>query len=333
MIVFGGSPEPAVHAGELEIAGRRVVARALPFVGSVSGSPFVFDPVELRFRRSGPRSASVTAGPARADVWRSAFLRLPGGPVLVGPGSRPGEKVWGSYAAAAEGARSAGRAAYLLDPPPNAIPRPTRAELVVLQTWAADAPVDGSATAAARALGVPAGWLFPLLPGWTCGRSEIEDFICRAASASASFVSPLLPSRDGAARRLLVEARGELPPKLADDFFDCVHHRDWERELAAAHASLLEACTRVGITTVPPRPAGLGEPAGNAAAAARLEERARELARDEHRAALLHAAARWIDESGRDLSRVAREGNFRRVFPFGAELAHEAERALLETNP
>ena len=76
-------------------------------------------------------------------------------------------------------------------------------------------------------------------------------------------------------------------------------------------------------------PVGLRESAKNAAAAARLEERAQAAHRDEHRAALLHAAARWIDESGRDLAAIAREGNFGKVFPFGEDIAREAEDALL----
>ena len=74
---------------------------------------------------------------------------------------------------------------------------------------------------------------------------------------------------------------------------------------------------------------GSREPASNAVASGRLEERAQAAHSDEHRAALLHAAARWIDESGRDLASIAREGNFAKVFPFGADIAREAEDALL----
>jgi hypothetical protein len=44
---------------------------------------------------------------------------------------------------------------------------------------------------------------------------------------------------------------------------------------------------------------------------------------------LLIAAARWIDESGRDLGAIAREGNFRRIFPWDGEVAEESEAALL----
>jgi hypothetical protein len=85
------------------------------------------------------------------------------------------------------------------------------------------------------------------------------------------------------------------------------------------------------MPAMPPRPIGAGEPAGNAIAAARLEERAVDVEDDEHRFALLHAAVRWIDESGRDLASVVRDGNFRKVFPFGA-LAAEVEAAFRSDN-
>jgi len=43
---------------------------------------------------------------------------------------------------------------------------------------------------------------------------------------------------------------------------------------------------------------------------------------------LLRAAVRWIDERGRDLKPIVAEGNFRKIFPFGAEIAGDVERAL-----
>ena len=98
--------------------------------------------------------------------------------------------------------------------------------------------------------------------------------------------------------------------------------------MAEGLARVREACAARGLALLPPRPVGLGEPAGNAAASSRLEERADSAALDEHRAARLRAAVRWIDESGRDLAAVAREGNFRRVFPFDGDVAAEAESAL-----
>ena len=105
---------------------------------------------------------------------------------------------------------------------------------------------------------------------------------------------------------------------------------DWAAGQDAAIRRFRSEAARRGLATLPPRPLGQGEPAGNSAAAARLEERAQESAADEHRAALYYAAARWIDESGRDLALVVREGNFRKVFPFGA-LTHEAEAAFRES--
>ena len=77
------------------------------------------------------------------------------------------------------------------------------------------------------------------------------------------------------------------------------------------------------------RPVGRLEPAANARAARQLEDRAEALfAQNEHRASLLHAAARWIEESGRDLAPIVAEGNFRRIFPFEDEIAGDAEAAF-----
>ncbi len=85
-----------------------------------------------------------------------------------------------------------------------------------------------------------------------------------------------------------------------------------------------------GLASLPPRPVGAREAAANAAASARLEELAELSGAGDHRVALLHAAVRFIDESGRDLASVEREGNFGRIFPFGEEIAKEAAAALRE---
>jgi hypothetical protein len=86
------------------------------------------------------------------------------------------------------------------------------------------------------------------------------------------------------------------------------------------------------MESMPPRPAGR-QPRANAAAAARLEEAAELAPAGEHRDSLLLAAVRWIDESGRDLGAIAREGNFRRIFPWGGAVADASEAALLEVSP
>ncbi|HVE66746.1 MAG TPA: hypothetical protein VNC59_09200, partial [Thermoanaerobaculia bacterium] len=119
----------------------------------------------------------------------------------------------------------------------------------------------------------------------------------------------------------------QIDPESTDRFFEKVHHCDWPAAVRAGLALFREEATRRGLATIPPRPVGVSEPPGNSAAAARLEERAREVEENEHRSALFYAAARWIDESGRDLAAVVAEGNFAKVFPFGA-LAAEAEEAF-----
>ena len=109
-----------------------------------------------------------------------------------------------------------------------------------------------------------------------------------------------------------------------------MHHGDWFSRIGDRLAEARAAAARHGLAALPPRPGGGRGRSGNASAAARLEELADRLEADEHRSALLYAAVRWIDDSRRDLAAVAREGNFRKVFPFGPDIAGEAEAALRE---
>src|SRR5204863_32303 len=139
--------------------------------------------------------------------------------------------------------------------------------------------------------------------------------------AERRFLAPVPLADDGGVRRVAVEAASSASPDAVEGLFEGIHHGGSADELAEAQERLQEACARAGLATVAPRPVGLRESARNAAASARLEERAQAAHRDEHRAALLHAAARWIDESVRDLAAIAREGNFGKVFPFGEDIA------------
>ena len=126
-----------------------------------------------------------------------------------------------------------------------------------------------------------------------------------------------------------MDARARVEPELADRFFEVIHHGDWPERLAGRVAAVREAAAGRGLLALPPRPVGAGRAARQSrAAAARLEERADAPETGEHRAALLHAAVRWIDESSRDLSAVAREGNFRKVFPFDGQVGDWAEAAF-----
>ncbi|HEV2063710.1 MAG TPA: hypothetical protein VGS00_04085, partial [Thermoanaerobaculia bacterium] len=158
--------------------------------------------------------------------------------------------------------------------------------------------------------------------------SLYEPLLDAAVAAGAVFVAALYPSADGEARRLAVEARAAEDPSAADSFFERVHHGGWSAEVPGGQSAVRAAAARRGLLPLPPRPRGEGEPAANSRAAALLEERAAQPFAGEHHQALLHGAVRWIDESGRDLSAVVREGNFRKVFPFGAEAAAQVEAAL-----
>jgi hypothetical protein len=324
MIVFTEAASPSVRAGEFDLAGRRVAVLAVPYPGQ-AGPPWLrFDPLELRFvaRR---RETAVAAGPAEPEAWRQALARLPAGAVALEECSAA-EAVRGVYRAAADGARAAGRGVYLIDPEPEGLPETPGRSTVVVVSWR-PGPLPPVLGAAARA-GFASGLALPVFPGWTAEALFFEPLLDAAAAAGAAFVAPLPPASDGEARRLAVEARAAEDPAAADGFFEQAHHGDWGAKLPELLAAVREACSRRGLATQPPRPIGAGEPAVNAAAAADLEERAREAEHDEHRQALLHAAVRWIDESGRDLGAVVREGNFRKVFPFGADIAAEAEAAL-----
>jgi hypothetical protein len=329
VIEYDNAPTPSVRPRESEIGGRRIAVQVIPYSGEIGSPAFRFDPVERRFfeRRAAGR---VPGGPPDTEAWARALARCPGGPVVVGPGSaRRVEEIRGAYSAAAGGAAKAGRPVYLLDPP--VLPAPAGREFVLLFTWS-PSPGPGGAVpiAAARAAGLEAGGLLPIVPGWTDPPEFLAAYLDGLAAAGATFAAPIPASGDGESRRLLVEARAAFDPASADSFFQKAHHSDWGAGQDAAIRLFRSEAARRGLATLPTRPVGRGEPPGNSAAAARLEEIAQDSGADEHRTALLYAAARWIDESGRDLSLVVREGNFRKVFPFGA-LAGEAEAAFRDS--
>jgi hypothetical protein len=327
MIVFRPAPAPIARPGEAEIGGRRIAGRLLPYGGEAGAETLRFDPLERRFVRRRP-GATVAVGPANPEAWRRAAARLPPGPVLVGPGS-VAEEVRGAYRAAAEGALSAGRAVFLLDPGPDGIPE-CGAEVVVLCSFAPRGTASFPRLAAAGSRGPARGVLFPLVPGWTAEPDALEALLSEAAAGGARFATPLVPETDGESRRAILEARSEAGGDVPEGFFERIHHGEWARPLSARLPEIRERCAAHGLAVLPPRPIGRHEPPGNAVASARLEERAELGSFDEHRAALLRAAVHWIDESGRDLAAVAREGNFRRIFPFDGEIAEVAETGLRE---
>jgi hypothetical protein len=334
MILYERAPGPAVRAGELDLAGRRIAARALAYSGEAGTPAFRFDPVERRLIAREP-SGTLLAGPPSSEAWSEAFSRMPAGPVLIS-GCDASEEVGGSFRAAAQGALASGRGAYLLDPVPAGLPAARGLErgatvAVALFAWSPETPLDRRALAASRAAAIPAGVLWPLIPGWTGDAEFWDPYLDLAAEAGASFAVPVAPLADAEFRRVAVDARSRVSPAEADAFFETMHHTPWSGTIPERIAEARTAVRDRGMAALPPRPAGLREPRANSGAAARLEERAADLgSRDEHRASLLLAAVRWIDACGRDLRPILAEGNFARAFPFGADLAREAEDAIRE---
>ncbi|MEO8190547.1 MAG: hypothetical protein ABI682_09395 [Acidobacteriota bacterium] len=333
MILYEDAASPALRPGEHDLGGRRVSVRAFSCLGEIGHPRYRFDPVERRFvaRRA---SGTVSAGPAAPAAWTSAFARLPDGPVAVEGASRE-EEVRGSYLAAAAGAFDAGRGAYLLDPPDAGLPAApgTRAgeapPRVAIFTWRPGQALDPAAISAARLRDIPCGVAWPVIPGWTAEEEVFGPWLEEARAAGATFALALAPPGTPEFRRHAVEARACVDPAAAEAFFDVMHHTPWDSAVAAGLQSAADEVRRLGLSPMPPRPAAPSEPVGNWRAASRLEEAASRCP-DEHRAARLHAAVRWIDGCGRDLGAIHREGNFSRAFPFGPELAREAESALSE---
>ena len=328
MIVY--EPGPAqVRAGEELVAGRRIVGRLLPYGASPSSEPR-FDPVVRRLV-PGRTDATVPCAPPDPRAWGDALPRLPPGPILVGPGCRA-EPLRGSLSAAAAAAGASGRSVYLLDPhlpgPPADDPG-APALAVALCAWR-PGPGAGGFPGLAEAVraGLPAAAVFPLIPDWTAGTEPIRILADAAGEAGAAAFVALVPDLSGEARRAIVDSRVAVDPAGSDRFFEAIHHRDWSARLDEALLEARRQASARGLASMPPRPAGR-QPRANAAAAARLEEAAELSPANEHRDSLLFAAVRWIDESPRDLGAIAREGNFRRIFPWDGAVADESEAALL----
>jgi hypothetical protein len=313
-----------VRFGETDVAGRRIAARAIPWEGEAGPPRFRFDPVS-RTAVLRSEDGAVSVGPTDSEDWRLALRRPPAGPVLVGPGA-PAAELREASRAAVRGALDAGRAVYLLDPEPSDLPDGPAEAFVAMHCGIPDERVLARLRHdAARA---SSGLLLPIVPGWTDDPAFLEQATAAASEAGARFVAGLLLSGDGESRRRTVAARAIAEPGSEDRFFDRAHHGDWEGESRAALDRLEELARRRGLATRPPRPRGASEPPVNAAASGALEELAERESADEHRANMLRAAVRWLDELGRDLGPVVAEGNFRKVFPLGADIAPEVERAL-----
>ena len=259
------------------------------------------------------RAAAVSVAPATGPWAGSSHVS--GGAVLSGPGSAARSGALGPP----RGRRGPSRASvYLLDPDPPQFRESSGALFTAVHPGRRTRP-DGDELATGlpgTRRRIPAGVLLrssragPTTPG-------LVTLVDGVATAEAGFAAAV-PAKTAAARerRLLVEASIAVR-STSRTLFEKVHHSDWTSALRDGLRRFRAEAARRGLPAIPPRPVGAGEPAGNSWAAARLEERAVTQENDEHRAALLHAAARWIDESGRDLAPVVREGTSASI-TFGA---------------
>jgi hypothetical protein len=329
MILYEPAP-PQVRSGEELVAGRRIAGRLQPY-GTGPFRDTRFDPVARRLV-PGRADASIAAGPPDPRPWRDALSRVPAGPVVVGPACEA-EAVRGSLRAAAGAALDAGRPVYLLDPEEAGVPEDAGDAVVALCAWrpgASTGPGGFPGIEAVVRAGLPSAAVFPLIPAWTADPDARRALLDAAAAAGARAVVAVVPDLGGEARRAIVDARGALDPAGADAFFQAIHHGDWSGPLAEALGAVRSLAAERGLLTMPPRPRGRRQPLASWSAASRLEAVAELEGGGEHAASLRHAAVRWIDESARDLGAIAREGNFRRIFPWRGAVAEEAEAALLE---
>ena len=328
MIVYEAAAAPSVRAGELLLGGRRLAGRLFPYGADAADAAFRFDPVERRFLFRRPE-ATVPVGPSDPRPWTEALSRVPPGPVLVGPCAAA------KKSAALIGPRrrrpsGQGRPVYLLDPEPAGLP-PTRPEP---RPWSCAPGERGGPKRLSR-------------PG---GRRARPDFDARPSSR----ISPAGRGSRAPWRRSSPPPPTPVPkpdgPGAHDRRRGTPGHRPGapaasprgRRAILRARPPWRLGGAAPGFSPAspgggrPPRPGlapapslGAREAGANAAASARLEELAELSGAGDHRIALLHAAVRFIDESGRDLASVEREGNFG-LFPFGEEIAKEAAAALRE---
>ena len=330
MIVYEPAPAPAARVGEAIVAGRRLAVRLFPYGADAGAAAMRFDPGRSPVRV--PQAGCARRGRARQRLdlgrgSRAGALRTRPDRALRSGGGGAGRVSGrggggGGVGPAGLPARSAS---------PTGFPRKPRGPRWRSARGAPGAPRRRFPASLPRsAAGLSCGAVFPLLPGWTAEPDFLEALMAAAKAGGAASVTALVPAADGEGRRGIVEARLGVEPSEGEGFFDLVHHGDWFSRIGDRLAEARAAAARHGLAALPPRPGGGRGRSGNASAAARLEELADRLEADEHRAALLYAAVRWIDDSRRDLAAVAREGNFRKVFPFGPDIAGEAEAALRE---
>jgi len=304
MIVYAGAAPASVRRGEFHpFPGARSRCRAIPYPGfEMDGS----DPWRGTYAHVEEIDAGV--GPPDPARWREAILRAGPGKVLVGTAA-PAEEVYGTAGAAVAAARGLGRSVILVEVVDARTSAPPGNDLARVVLWAAGPDFWTRFTGRTE----PSGVALPLIPGWTGSEAFLGEWLDAARAAGARFAAPFELAGDGATRAAIHADFARLHPGEADGFFDAIHHRDWETGVREARERFRRAASAVGIPARAPAIAGGAEFGGNA----RLIE-AFELAAEtaeEPGASRFLAAARRVEDFGRDIEEVARDGNLRLLWP------------------
>jgi hypothetical protein len=237
----------------------------------------------------------------------------------------PAELVYGSAAAAVAAVRRLGRSAVLFE-----TVRRERDEIAPGKDLARILVWDGTLPSAEfwRAFrgGPPAGVALPLIPGWTGEEDFLGEFFEQAAKAEAAFAAGFALSGDGPSRAAIHADFARRHPGRADAFFEAIHHRDWEAGTRRAAARFRAAAGRSGLSDRVPLLVGAGDHEPNVRLMDAFEEEARNAG--EPRASALLAAARRVEDLGRDVADLEREGNLRLLWPPDSPEARVARAVL-----
>ncbi len=325
MILFsisGGAPS---RRGEFTpLPGVRGRVRAVPYPGY---EPAGVDAWSGEYRRP-PEEMRIAVAGDSVPEWADSLRGAPPGPILVGPAPAE-ESVYGAAAAACEAARALGRGVVLVDAPLAAarLPESAPAEgLVAVAVWRCGEEERlwrESRTLAGR---IPFGVALPILPGWTGEAEYLQGFLRRCREAGVGFVAPLEVDGSGSSRAAIHSDFVRLHPDRAESHFRAIHHGDWGEGVARGRERLRDAAAAEGLAGRAPWPRGSADFESNRLALEALEDAAE--GSPEPRAARLRRAVRVVEDLGRDIEALAREGNGRLLFEPDSPEWSVIERAL-----
>lgn len=328
MILFESTASAPWRRGEYTpFPGVRARTRAVPYPGL---EPAGADPWSGEYRGAA-EEMRIAAAADSAGEWVESLRHAPPGPVLVGPAPEA-DSVYGAASAACEAGRILGRGVVLVDVPvaaaPPRVPAPPSGSVVAVAVWRCGEEDRLWEESRAAAGSIPYGVALPILPGWTDEEEFLDSFLRRCRTAGVEFVVPLEVDGFGPSRAAIHADFARLHPDRADAYFDRIHHGDWAEETRQARDRLRRAAAAAGISSKVPLPRGSSEFAANRRAVEALEDAAERS--PEPRAARLRRAVRVLEDLGRDLESIAREGNGRLLFDPDSPEWEVIERALAD---